>query len=257
MPVSPRIRLLARLVALVGTLALLLAVPALAGAAEDPSTVNVQVPAPGSDPGTTIGLLGLFTLITLGPSVLIMMTGFTRILIVLGFLRQAMGTPSLPPNQILIGISIFLTIFVMGPTFSTINETALQPYLDQQIDAQEAIDNAAQPLRAFMLKQTGNSELEMFVNLSRQEPPETADDIPLTTLIPAFMISEIKTAFMIGFLVYVPFLIIDLVISSTLMSMGMMMLPPVLISLPFKILLFVLVDGWHLVSESLVRGFVS
>jgi flagellar biosynthetic protein FliP len=255
MPVSPRIRLLARAAVLIGALGLLLAVPALAGAAEDPSTMNVQVPAPGSDPGTTIGLLGLFTLITLGPSVLIMMTGFTRILIVLGFLRQAMGTPSLPPNQILIGISIFLTIFVMGPTFSQINETALQPYLDQKIEAKEAIDAAAKPLRAFMLKQTGNSELEMFVNLSRQEAPKTADDVELTTLIPAFMISEIKTAFMIGFLIYVPFLIIDMVVASTLMSMGMMMLPPQMISLPFKLLLFVLVDGWALLAQNLVAGF--
>jgi flagellar biosynthetic protein FliP len=255
MPVSPRIRLLARAAALLGAFALLLAVPALAGAAQDPSQLNVQVPAPGSDPGTTIGLLGLFTLITLGPSVLIMMTGFTRILIVLGFLRQAMGTPSLPPNQILIGISIFLTIFVMGPTFSTINKDALQPYLDKKIEAQEAIDKAAQPLRTFMLKQTGSSELQMFVKLSRQPAPKTAADVELTTLIPAFMISEIKTAFMIGFLIYVPFLIIDMVVASTLMSMGMMMLPPQMISLPFKLLLFVLVDGWALLAQNLVAGF--
>ena len=255
MTLSPRIRPLVRLAVLAGAILLLLALAVPVGAAEDPSTVNVQVPAPGGDPGTTIGLLGLFTLITLGPSVLIMMTGFTRILIVLGFLRQAMGTPSLPPNQILVGISIFLTIFVMGPTFSTINETALQPYLNEQIEAQQAIDNAAKPLREFMLKQTGSSELELFVNLSREEAPKTADDVPLTTLIPAFMVSEIKTAFMIGFLIYVPFLIIDMVVASTLMSMGMMMLPPQMISLPFKLLLFVLVDGWALLAQNLVAGF--
>jgi flagellar biosynthetic protein FliP len=166
-----------------------------------------------------------------------------------------MGTPSLPPNQILIGISIFLTIFVMGPTFSKINEDALQPYLAQELGAQEAIDKASVPLRAFMLKQTGSSELEMFVKLSKQEAPRTADDVELTTLIPAFMVSEIKTAFMIGFLIYVPFLIIDMVVASTLMSMGMMMLPPQMISLPFKLLLFVLVDGWALLAQNLVAGF--
>ena len=255
MPLSPRIRPLVRLAVLAAAVLLLLALAAPVGAAEDASTVNVQVPAPGGDPGTTIGLLGLFTLITLGPSVLIMMTGFTRILIVLGFLRQAMGTPTLPPNQILVGISIFLTIFVMGPTFSTINETALQPYLNEEISGQQAIDNAAKPLKVFMLKQTGSSELELFVNLSREEAPKTADDVPLTTLIPAFMVSEIKTAFMIGFLIYVPFLIIDMVVASTLMSMGMMMLPPQMISLPFKLLLFVLVDGWALLIQNLVAGF--
>jgi flagellar biosynthetic protein FliP len=255
MTLSPRIRPLVRLAVLAGVVVLLLALAAPVGAAEDPSTVNVQVPAPGGDPGTTIGLLGLFTLITLGPSVLIMMTGFTRILIVLGFLRQAMGTPTLPPNQILVGISVFLTIFVMGPTFSTINDTALQPYLNEEITGKEAIDIAAKPLKVFMLKQTGSSELELFVNLSREEAPKTADDVPLTTLVPAFMVSEIKTAFMIGFLIYVPFLIIDMVVASTLMSMGMMMLPPQMISLPFKLLLFVLVDGWALLIQNLVAGF--
>jgi flagellar biosynthetic protein FliP len=255
MTLSPRIRPLVRLAVLAGAVVLLLALAAPVGAAEDPSTVNVQVPAPGGDPGTTIGLLGLFTLITLGPSVLIMMTGFTRILIVLGFLRQAMGTPTLPPNQILVGISVFLTIFVMGPTFSTINDTALQPYLNEEITGKEAIDIAAKPLKVFMLKQTGSSELELFVNLSREEAPKTADDVPLTTLVPAFMVSEIKTAFMIGFLIYVPFLIIDMVVASTLMSMGLMMLPPQMISLPFKLLLFVLVDGWALLIQNLVAGF--
>ncbi len=256
MALSPRIRPLARVAVLATALVALLVLAGPAAAADDPaSTLNVQVPAPGEDPGATIGLLGLFTLITLGPSVLIMMTGFTRILIVLGFLRQAMGTPSLPPNQILIGISIFLTIFVMGPTFSKINEEALQPYLAQELGAQEAIDKAAVPLRTFMLKQTGSSELEMFVKLSKQEAPRTADDVELTTLIPALMVSEIKTAFMIGFLIYVPFLIIDMVVASTLMSMGMMMLPPQMISLPFKLLLFVLVDGWALLAQNLVAGF--
>src|SRR6478672_11169501 len=231
------------------------AAPAIPTQPADPS---LQVPLPGNnqDPGTNLSILALFTLITLGPSLLIMMTGFTRILIVLGFLRNALGTPSIPPNQVLVGFSLFLTIFVMGPTFSQMNTQALQPYLDGKMDAKTAIQTAEEPLREFMLKQTGRSELAMFVKLSRQQaPPKNADEIPLTTLVPAFMISEVKTAFQIGFLIYIPFLIIDLVVASTLMSMGMMMLPPAMISLPFKLLLFVLVDGWSLLAENLGDGF--
>jgi len=174
---------------------------------------------------------------------------------VLGFLRNALGTPSIPPNQVLVGFSLFMTIFVMGPTFSQMNTQALQPYLDGKMDAKTAIQTAQEPIRDFMLKQTGRSELAMFVKLSRKPPPKTKDDLPLTTLVPAFMISEVKTAFQIGFLIYIPFLIIDLVVASTLMSMGMMMLPPAMISLPFKLLLFVLVDGWSLLAENLVAGF--
>ena len=228
--------------------------PATPTGASDPA-LQVSLPGNGKDPGTNLSILALFTLITLGPSMLIMMTGFTRILIVLGFLRNALGTPQIPPNQVLVGFSLFLTLFVMGPTFSTINQAALQPYLDKKIDAKTAITRAETPLRVFMLKQTGKSELAMFVRLSRQETPKTADDLNLTTLIPAFMVSEVKTAFQIGFLIYIPFLIIDLVVASTLMSMGMMMLPPAMISLPFKLLLFVLVDGWSLLSQNLVAGF--
>jgi flagellar biosynthetic protein FliP len=222
-----------------------------------PADPALQVPLPGNnqDPGTNLSILALFTLITLGPSLLIMMTGFTRILIVLGFLRNALGTPSIPPNQVLVGFSLFLTIFVMGPTFSQMNTQALQPYLDGNMDAKQAIQTAEVPIRNFMLKQTGRSELAMFVKLSRQQAPKTKDDLPLTTLVPAFLVSEVKTAFQIGFLIYIPFLIIDLVVASTLMSMGMMMLPPAMISLPFKLLLFVLVDGWSLLAENLVAGF--
>ncbi len=216
-----------------------------------------RCPGNNQDPGTNLSILALFTLITLGPSLLIMMTGFTRILIVLGFLRNALGTPSIPPNQVLVGFSLFLTIFVMGPTFSQMNDAG-PAALPGREDGREGRDRQAaeEPLREFMLKQTGRSELAMFVKLSRQQaPPKTADDLPLTTLVPAFMISEVKTAFQIGFLIYIPFLIIDLVVASTLMSMGMMMLPPAMISLPFKLLLFVLVDGWSLLAQNLVAGF--
>ena len=243
---------------LLGVLAFAVA-PALGAPITPPTSVDptlaVPLPSAGKDPGTNLTILGLFTLLTLGPSMLVMMTGFTRILIVLGFLRNALGTPQIPPNQVLVGFSLFLTLFVMGPTFGKINDTALQPYMAKTIDAKAAITRAEVPLRDFMLKQTGSSELAMFVKLSRQKPPASAEDVKLTTLIPAFMISEIKTAFEIGFLIYIPFLIIDLVVASTLMSMGMMMLPPAMISLPFKLLLFVLVDGWALLSQNLVAGF--
>jgi flagellar biosynthetic protein FliP len=254
---SPRTRLTVALLA-AAALGLLLVAPALgAPTPTQPTDPALQVPLPSSSqaPGTNLSILALFTLITLGPSLLIMMTGFTRILIVLGFLRNALGTPQIPPNQVLVGFSLFLTLFVMGPTFSAINHTALQPYLDKKIDAKTAIQRAEDPLREFMLKQTGKSELALFVRLSREPPPASPEDVPLTTLVPAFMISEIKTAFQIGFLIYIPFLIIDMVVASTLMSMGMMMLPPAMISLPFKLLLFVLVDGWALLSQNLVMGF--
>jgi flagellar biosynthetic protein FliP len=260
---SPALSLRTRLTVALFAAALLacaLAAPALGATAGTPTQASdpaLQVPLPSNsqNPGTNLSILALFTLITLGPSLLIMMTGFTRILIVLGFLRNALGTPQIPPNQVLVGFSLFLTLFVMGPTFSQINQEALQPYLNKQIDAKTAIQKAEDPLREFMLKQTGRSELALFVHLSHQKPPASAEDVPLTTLVPAFMISEIKTAFQIGFLIYIPFLIIDMVVASTLMSMGMMMLPPAMISLPFKLLLFVLVDGWALLSENLVAGF--
>jgi flagellar biosynthetic protein FliP len=184
-----------------------------------------------------------------------MTTGFTRILIVMSFMRNALGAQQMPPNQILIGFSLFLTLFVMAPTFNKINDTALQPYLNKQIPAKVAIERAEVPVRSFMLKQTRASDLKLFVKLSHDKPPTSKADVKMTTLIPAFMVSELKTAFEIGFLIYIPFLIIDLVVASTLMSMGMMMLPPVLVSLPFKLLLFVLVDGWALIAQSLVAGF--
>jgi flagellar biosynthetic protein FliP len=205
--------------------------------------------------GTPVQILVLLSLITIIPGVLLAVTGFTRILIVLGFVRNALGTPTMPPNQILVGISFFLTLFVMAPTFHKVDALAIKPYMAHKIDGKQAILAAEQPLRTFMFKQTRASDLALFVRLSHSKLPKTRADVPTHVLIPAFIISELKTAFQIGFLIYLPFLIIDMVVSSTLMSMGMMMLPPVLISLPFKILLFVLVDGWHLVVQSLVSSF--
>ncbi len=204
---------------------------------------------------TAIQVLVVMTVLALAPSVLIMMTGFTRILIVMGFVRNALGTPTMPPNQVLIGLSLFLTLFVMFPTFSAVNDTAVQPFLDKEITQQVALDTAQQPLREFMFKQVHQDDLALFVRLADMERPETRADVPTHVLIPSFLISELKTAFQIGFLIFIPFLIIDMVVASTLMSMGMIMLPPVMISLPFKILLFVLVDGWALTIESLILGF--
>jgi flagellar biosynthetic protein FliP len=255
-----------RLLILLLPLALALTAPALAAAAPAGQSGTGSNGLPGidvvvggnsaaNDPGTSLSILAVFTLITLAPSLLIMMTGFTRILIVMSFLRNALGTQSMPPNQVLVGFSLFLTLFVMAPTFNTINKTALQPYLAKKITVTQALDRAEKPIKTFMLKQTRTSDLALFVKLSHDKTPHTRDQIKITTLIPAFMISELKTAFEIGFLIYIPFLIIDLVVSSTLMSMGMMMLPPALISLPFKILLFVLVDGWALITQSVVAGF--
>jgi flagellar biosynthetic protein FliP len=204
---------------------------------------------------TPVQILILLSVITVIPGALLAVTGFTRILIVLGFVRNALGTPTMPPNQILIGISFFLTLFVMAPTFRVIEDRAVKPYLDHQITVKQALIQAEEPLRTFMFKQTRTSDLALFVRLSHGKQPRTRADVPTHVLVPAFIISELKTAFQIGFLIYLPFLIIDMVVSSTLMSMGMMMLPPVMISLPFKILLFVLVDGWHLVIQSLVSSF--
>ena len=237
-----------------------LAAPAAAlaaGSADSTGLPNVSLKVGNStnNPGTTLTILGLLTLLTVAPSILVMMTGFTRILIVLSFVRNALGTQNMPPNQVLVGFALFLSLFVMAPTLRQVNHQALQPYLAHKIEAKQALLRAEIPIKRFMLKQTRASDLALFIKLAHQKPPASRDKVSLTTLVPAFMISELKTAFEIGFLVYIPFLIIDLVISSTLMSMGMMMLPPVLISLPFKILLFVLVDGWALLTQSLVAGF--
>ncbi len=209
----------------------------------------------GKGTSTSVQILLLLTLMSVLPGALLMLTGFTRILIVLGFLRNALGTPTTPPNQVLIGISLFLSLFVMMPTLKATNDVAVQPYMHKQISLSTAIERGQQPFRTFMFKQTRDSDLALFVKMADMPQPKTRADIPTYVLVPAFLISELKTAFQIGFLIYLPFLIIDMVIASTLMSMGMMMLPPVLISLPFKIMLFVLVDGWSLVIAGLVQSF--
>ena len=200
----------------------------------------------------TLLLLGLVTLL---PGLLLVMTSFTRILIVLGFVRNALGTQSIPPNQVLVGISLFLSLFVMAPTLHQIDKVAVEPYRANKIDGHEAIVRGLDPVRTFMFKQTRDKDLALFLRLSHSKRPKTRADVPTHVLVPAFVISELTTAFKIGFLIFLPFLIIDMIVSATLMSMGMMMLPPVLISLPFKILLFVLVDGWSLIVESLVTSF--
>jgi flagellar biosynthetic protein FliP len=228
--------------------------PALAHAAPG---INLTLDGDQGGISTSLQLLVLLTVLSLAPSVLIMMTSFTRIIIVLGFVRNALGTPTMPPNQVLVGVALFLSLFVMGPTFTQINDQALQPLLDKKIDEKTALERAEAPIRAFMFEQVDQQDLSLFTDLSGEERPETRADVPTRVLIPAFVLSELKTAFEIGFLILIPFLIIDMVVASTVMSMGMVMLPPVIISLPFKVLLFVLVDGWHLVSESLVRGFFN
>jgi len=199
-------------------------------------------------------ILFLLTILTLAPSILIMTTSFARIIIVLSFLRQAMGTQQTPPTQILIGLGLFLTLFVMGPTWGEINQRALQPYLNEEISQMEALKLAEAPIKRFMLKQTRDKDLSLFVNLTDGQPVSN-EEVEIQSLIPAFIISELKTAFQIGFLIYIPFLILDMVVASILLSMGMMMLPPVLISLPFKLMLFVMVDGWYLTVGSLIRSF--
>ncbi|HPL62842.1 MAG TPA: flagellar type III secretion system pore protein FliP [Syntrophales bacterium] len=204
---------------------------------------------------TLLQLILILTVLSLAPAILIMLTSFTRIIIVLSLLRHALGTQSLPPNQILIGLSLFLTFFIMGPVWEKVNSQALQPYFSKQITAEQAFDQASQPLRSFMLKQTKEKDLELFVKISRDKKPAKPADVSMTTLIPAFVVSELRTAFQIGFLIYMPFLVLDMVIASVLLSMGMLMLPPIMVSLPFKLLLFVLVDGWYLIVGSLVQSF--
>ncbi|WP_416387373.1 flagellar type III secretion system pore protein FliP [Caminicella sporogenes] len=203
----------------------------------------------------TIEVILILTILSLAPSILIMTTSFTRIIIILSFLRKALSTQSTPPNQVLIGLALFLTFFIMAPTFEKINEDAIKPYTNNEISLEQAFNNTMKPMREFMFKQTRQKDIALFVNILDMDPPKNLDEIPTKILIPAFIISELKTGFSIGFLLFIPFIVIDMVVASTLMSMGMMMLPPVMISLPFKILLFISIDGWNLIIKHILLGF--
>lgn len=220
-----------------------------------PAFSSTPLPSGGQSYSISLQTLLLLTALTFLPAALLMMTGFTRIIIVLSLLRQALGTQSSPPNQVLVGLALFLTFFVMGPVFDRIYEDAYQPYGDNKITMDQALERAAAPLKAFMMKQTREPDLALFVKLSGSPQLNGPEDVPLRILVPAFATSELKTAFQIGFTVFIPFLIIDMVVASVLMSMGMMMVSPALVALPFKIMLFVLVDGWHMLIGSLAESF--
>jgi flagellar biosynthetic protein FliP len=227
-------------------------------AAEDQSLVRIDLNR-SQDPERISVVLQIFLLLTvlsLAPAILIMLTSFTRIAIVLSVLRRALGTQTMPPNQVIIGLSLFLTFFIMSPVWEQVNSTALQPYLDRSISQDQALENAVGPVRAFMFKHTREKDLALLVNISGDDRPKSRAEVATTVLIPAFILSELKTAFQIAFMLYVPFLVIDMVVASVLLSMGMMMLPPIMISLPFKLMLFVLVDGWYLIVGSLAKSFI-
>lgn len=230
--------------------------PMIAGAEPGIPAVTVTTAEGGGQSYTvTLQILALMTILTLLPSALIMMTSFTRIIIVLAILRQAMGVQSTPSNQVLIGLSLFLTFFIMHPVFDSAYQNGVKPYIDGGVEVSTAIEKSTQPFKAFMLAQTRESDLELFANIAGYAELETAEDVPFSLLLPAFVTSELKTAFQIGFLIFIPFLIIDLVVASVLMAMGMMMLSPMLISLPFKLMLFVLIDGWALLMGTLASSF--
>jgi flagellar biosynthesis protein FliP len=240
-------------------LVLLLGILSPAFAAHAASLPQVSVSVGGAkkpeDVAITLQLMALLTVLSVAPAILMMMTSFTRIVLVLGLTRNALGTPQIPPNQVLMGLALCLTFFTMQPTLAQINDQALQPYLSKRISFEDATKKALPPMRRFMLRQTRENDLALFVELSRMNQPRTVADVPTYVVVPAFIISELKTAFTMGFVIYLPFLVIDMIVSMILMSMGMVMLPPVMISLPFKILLFMLVDGWHLLSRALALSF--
>jgi flagellar biosynthetic protein FliP len=243
--------------------AVILLLVLLAGvAAADPQTmpfpklsVEVGKAAKPEDVSVTLQILFVMTILSLAPAILILTTAFTRIIVVFHFLKQALGTPQMPPSQVMVGLAMFLTFFVMAPVWKSVNDTALQPYLKEKITLDQAYDRGVGPVREFMFKQTREEDLALFVKMAKLDKPKNRDDVPTYALVPAFAISELRKGFQIGFMLFIPFLIIDMVIASILMSMGMMMLPPVMISLPFKILLFILVDGWHLIVSSLLTSF--
>ncbi|RXZ76948.1 flagellar biosynthetic protein FliP [Paenibacillaceae bacterium] len=224
--------------------------------AEPLPNINIEIGNNGGEPGTSaLSILLMITVLSLAPAILVLMTSFTRIVIVLSFVRTSLGTQQMPPNQVLIGLALFLTLFIMSPTLSEVNKVALQPYLQGEMSQTEALAEASVPMKKFMFSHTREKDLMLFVQYTKMERPTSFEDIPITVLIPAYALSELKTAFQMGFMIFIPFLIIDMVVASVLMAMGMMMLPPVMISLPFKILLFVLVDGWYLIIKSLLLSF--
>ena len=217
--------------------------------------INVGTSNNPQDVAVTLQILAVLTIMSIAPSILLMTTAFIRIVVVIGFLRNALSTQNVPPNQVVIALSLFLTAYIMGPYWSAANDQGLQPYLAGQISQEEALKTVVAPMREFMFKQTREADLALFVNLANDPRPDTQEDVSTFTLIPAYVISELKTAFQIGFMIYIPFIVIDMIVASTLMGMGMMMLPPVMISMPFKILLFVMVDGWQLLIRSLIVSF--
>jgi flagellar biosynthetic protein FliP len=246
-----------------GLIPFLLALPGAALAADGTAValpalrIGVDRATNPGDVSLTLQILFLITILSLAPAILMMLTSFTRIVIVLSFLRNAMGTPTMPPNQVMIGLSLFLTFFIMNPVLKPIYDNAYVPYSEGQITQMEALDRAKGPLKGFMLRYTSEKDIAMFVRLSKEPRPRTPNDVSMTVLIPSFMISELRTAFTMGFLIYIPFVVVDMVVASVLMSMGMFMLPPMMISLPFKLILFVVVDGWGLVIGSLTRSFTG
>lgn len=235
---------------------LLLLAPEIAAAVNLPTlSLGVKDAATTAEVSTALQVLFVLTILSVAPAILLMTTAFTRIIIVLSFVRTAMGTQNTPPNQVLLGLALFLTFFIMAPTINTINNQALQPYLKETITQQQALERSVGVMREFMFSQVQESELQLFIDITKEEQPADKKDISSMILMPAFMLSELKRAFQMGFMIYVPFLVIDMLVSSVLMAMGMMMLPPIVISLPFKLLLFVLVDGWQLIVGSLVKSF--
>ncbi len=218
-------------------------------------TLSVSEAQKPTDVAIALQILFFITVLAIAPSLLVMLTSFVRLIIVFSFLRRALGTQTMPPDQVLVGLSLFLTLFIMMPVFTEINDTALQPYLAEEISWKEGLEKAGQPIRQFMLRQVDEKDVALFVKISKKKLPKTADDLTFDIIIPAFITSELKTAFIIGFILYIPFLVIDMVTASVLLSMGMMMLPPIMISLPFKIIMFVLIDGWNLIVRQLVGSF--
>lgn len=236
-------------------LGVLLTAPAIVAQVLPKLTLSVGETAKPADVAVSLQILFLITILALVPSILVMGTAFVRIVIVMSFLRRALGTQTMPPDNVLVGLSLFLTFFVMMPVFTEMNDRALQPYLSQEIHWNEALDRAGKPLRAFMLRQVNEKDVALFVKMSKSPRPRNVDDLSMLVILPAFITSELKTAFIIGFVLYIPFLVIDMIVASVLLSMGMMMLPPIMISMPFKIVLFVLVDGWHLIVRQVVTSF--